>query len=63
MQISTLVSVLELPHFAAEHLAAWGLGDVENGRRVLLELAESGVTLDLLAAVCGQLAVNLPGAP
>jgi [glutamine synthetase] adenylyltransferase / [glutamine synthetase]-adenylyl-L-tyrosine phosphorylase len=63
MQIATLVNVLNQPHLAADHLTAWGLRDVEQARTVLLDLAESGLTLDLLADVCEQLADHLPRIP
>src|SRR5262245_24614406 len=60
MEISTLVSVLDQPHQAADLLHAWGLADVPRGQRVLLELAETGLTLDLLADLCRQLGERLP---
>src|SRR5436190_18099759 len=63
MEIPTLVSVLEQPHLAADHLHGWGLSDVPRGQRILLELAETGLTLDLLAGVCKHLARHLPHTP
>src|SRR5437588_12686143 len=63
MEIRTLVSILDQPHLAAEHLHSWGLSDVGRGQRVLLELAETGLTLDLLAALSRQLREHLPLAP
>jgi len=60
MQISTLVRVLDDPHLAAEHLDAWKLRDVHRGQAALVELAESGLTLDLLAGLCEQLRQHLP---
>ncbi|MDX1947612.1 MAG: hypothetical protein SFU86_19595 [Pirellulaceae bacterium] len=62
MQIPTLVGVLDEPHLAADHLAAWGLTDAERARQTLQELADCGLTLDLLASLCGQLATHLPAA-
>jgi [glutamine synthetase] adenylyltransferase / [glutamine synthetase]-adenylyl-L-tyrosine phosphorylase len=62
MEIATLVRVLDQPHQAAESLAAWGLGDVHRGQRLLVELAELGLTLDLLASLCRQLGEHLPRA-
>jgi glutamate-ammonia-ligase adenylyltransferase len=62
MEISALVSVLDQPHLAADHLHGWGLRDAARGRQVLLEIADSGLTLDLLANLCGQLAQHLPPA-
>ncbi|HEY2412443.1 MAG TPA: hypothetical protein VGI40_09385 [Pirellulaceae bacterium] len=63
MEISTLVSVLDQPHVAADHLQAWGLRDVARAQGILLELSETGLTLDLLAAICEQLAAHLPITP
>ena len=60
MHIATLVSVLDHPHQAADHLHAWGVRDVVRAQRTLLELAETGLTLDLLAGLCNQLATHLP---
>lgn len=62
MQIATLVSVLDQPHQAADHLQRWGLRDVHRARQTLAELAETGLTLDLLAALCRQLGEYLPQA-
>jgi glutamate-ammonia-ligase adenylyltransferase len=63
MEIRTLVSILDQPHLAAEHLHGWGLADVGRGQRILLELAETGLTLDLLAGLSRQLCEHLPTAP
>jgi glutamate-ammonia-ligase adenylyltransferase len=63
MEIATLVSVLDQPHLAADYLHGWRLRDVPRGQRILLELAEAGLTLDLLAGVCSQLAEHLPQTP
>ncbi|HZN33290.1 MAG TPA: hypothetical protein VFB80_05700 [Pirellulaceae bacterium] len=63
MHIATLVSVLEHPHLAAEHLHRWGVRDLARARQTLEELAETGLTLDLLAAVCDSLAEHLPATP
>src|SRR5688572_21291825 len=60
MQIATLVGILDQPHLAADHLRGWGLADVHQGRELLLQMADSGLTLDLLAALCEQLAEHLP---
>ena len=49
MEIATLVSVLDQPHLAAEHLHGWGLRMAHRAEQSLLELADSGLTLDLLA--------------
>jgi hypothetical protein len=60
MEIDTLVSVLDQSHGAAEHLDRWGVRDLARAQRTLAELADAGLTLDLLAAVCRQLAEHLP---
>jgi [glutamine synthetase] adenylyltransferase / [glutamine synthetase]-adenylyl-L-tyrosine phosphorylase len=60
MEIATLVNVLDHPHQAAQQLHAWGLRDVHRAQKTLLELADSGLTLDLLATLCDQLAEHLP---
>lgn len=60
MNVATLVRVLDEPLMARDHLSAWGLLDAWAGQQVLLQLAESSLTLDLLAAIAGQLAVHLP---
>jgi glutamate-ammonia-ligase adenylyltransferase len=60
MEIRTLMTILEQPHLAAEHLHGWGLSDVGGGQRILLELAETGLTLDLLAGLSRQLREHLP---
>src|SRR5690349_7225917 len=61
MEISTLVSILDEPHVAAEALQTWRLKDVPRAQQILVGLAETGLTLDLLAALCEQLAEHLPG--
>src|SRR5262245_20204338 len=63
MHIATLVSVLDHPHHAAEHLHRWGVRDLGRARRTLEELAETGLTLDLLAGLCDRLAEHLPRTP
>lgn len=62
MHIATLVSVLDQPQLAAEHLHEWGLRDVARGQQILAELAESGLTLELLRGLCEQLGEHLPHA-
>jgi len=44
-------------------LTGWGLRDVLRAQQTLLEIAESGLTLDLLAGLCSQLATSLPHTP
>jgi Glutamine synthetase adenylyltransferase len=60
MEIPTLVSVLDHPHQAADHLHAWKLRDADRAQRTLLDLADCGLTLDLLARLCQQLGRHLP---
>lgn len=52
--------VLDDPHAVAQELKHWGLQHVESAQQTLVELAECGLTLDLLAALCGQLGQLLP---
>jgi glutamate-ammonia-ligase adenylyltransferase len=63
MEIASLVNVLEQPHLAAEQLHDWGVVDVHQAQQTLRELAESGLTLDLLAALCAQMRQHLPHTP
>src|SRR4051812_26764425 len=63
MEISTLVSVLDQPHVAADHLQAWGLRAGVRAQAILLELSETGLPLDLLAAICEPPAKHLPNTP
>ena len=63
MEIAELVNVLDHPHVAADHLQAWGLRDVHRGQRTLVELAEGGLTLDLLASLSTRLGKLLVLAP
>src|SRR5439155_1613734 len=63
MEIATLVGVLDQPHVAADHLHGWGLRDLGQAQRTLVELADTGLTLDLLAGLCSQLAEHLPQMP
>ena len=63
MQIAALVDALDHPHVAAAELTRWGLREPQEAQRALVELAERGVTLDLLAELCRQLAEHLPGLP
>jgi glutamate-ammonia-ligase adenylyltransferase len=60
MQVATLVNALDHPHVAVAEWNRWGLRDVQRARQTLLELAEFGLTLDLLASLCRQLGEHLP---
>ena len=56
MEIRTLVSILDQPHLAAEHLQGLGLADAGRGQQILLELAETGLTLICWRACRGNFA-------
>src|SRR4029078_6945694 len=43
-------------------LQGWGLTVVTGPRQSLADLADCGLTLDLLASLCDQLATHLPAA-
>src|SRR5262245_57608475 len=60
MEIATLISVLDEPHLAEDYLQRWKLRDFGRGRQILIDLADTGLTLDLLAALCKQLTEILP---
>jgi glutamate-ammonia-ligase adenylyltransferase len=60
MEIRTLVNLFDRPDEAAGILKDWRLSDPAAARHALLDLAEAGVPLDLLANLCGQLTTLLP---
>lgn len=60
MKIDRLRELLDQPARAESWLATWGLDDVPRGHANLLAIAQSGVTLDLLAVMCHTLAEHLP---
>ncbi|MGE0607157.1 MAG: hypothetical protein AB7O62_08705 [Pirellulales bacterium] len=60
MLIEDLQSILDDPAVAEKRLAACGLCDIRRAQHNLLKIAESGVTLDLLADILRQLAEQLP---
>jgi [glutamine synthetase] adenylyltransferase / [glutamine synthetase]-adenylyl-L-tyrosine phosphorylase len=60
MDIAQLHRYLDHPAEAAGWLAGWQLDDVERGHGNLVRMALSGITLDLLASICDQLAEQLP---
>jgi [glutamine synthetase] adenylyltransferase / [glutamine synthetase]-adenylyl-L-tyrosine phosphorylase len=62
MDIPQLRHYLDHPQEAGRWLRGWGLDDVERAHAALVRMAVSGVTLDLLAAICEQLAEQLPRA-
>jgi len=51
---------LETPALAGVWLAPWGLEDAARGHANLVRIAAAGLTLDLVAALCEQLANILP---
>ena len=60
MQIEQLRHYLDQPAEAGSWLADWQLADAGRGHSNLLRMAMSGITLDLLANLCEQLAKQLP---
>jgi glutamate-ammonia-ligase adenylyltransferase len=60
MQIDQLHRYLDNPSEAEGWLKSWELEDFRHGHANLVSMATSGITLDLLAAVCDQLAQYLP---
>ncbi|MCU0880280.1 MAG: hypothetical protein MUF06_21110, partial [Pirellulaceae bacterium] len=63
MEIASLIGLLDRPSSADESLSDWGVRDPQRARQVLLDLADTGLTLDLLAALCKCLAKQLPREP
>ena len=63
MDVATLGRYLESPEAAAEWLRALGVRDVRRGHKNLAGIASSGMTPDLVAAVCKQLERVLVGCP
>jgi glutamate-ammonia-ligase adenylyltransferase len=60
MDVPALIALLDQPDRAAQRLASWGIADAAAARRTLVELAETGLPLELLAHVSSQLAEQLP---
>lgn len=63
MDIAALRQYLDDASLAAGWLRSFGLTDVRRGHASLVQIATHGIPLDLLAAICDQLAVCLPGCP
>src|SRR5947199_7106588 len=61
MQIDQLRRILDRPAEAAAWLRSLGLVNLERGHGNLVRMATSGLTLDLLAVICDQLAEHLNG--
>src|SRR5690242_13850957 len=57
---SELRRLLDDPSAAESWLREWGVADTTRAHTCLLRLADFGVTLDLLAVLCDQLAEALP---
>jgi glutamate-ammonia-ligase adenylyltransferase len=60
MEIERLQQYLDHPAAATEWLKSCHLTDIRRGQANLVSMAVRGVTLDLLAAICDQLAAVLP---
>src|SRR5262245_18316350 len=60
MDSATLVPYLDNPAAADEWLRSWSSENVARAHRNLVSLAQSGITLDLLAVICEQLRQTLP---
>jgi len=60
MEIRNLVALLDRPDDAAQLLQPWRIDDPAAARHALLDLAEAGIPLDLLATLCTQLGALLP---
>ena len=62
MELQTLDTFLEQPDQSQEWLRAFGVQDTEGALANLKRMMEAGITLDLLADICGQLGECLPAA-
>lgn len=62
MEVSRLVKLLDQSEVGYETLAGWKLQQPAAAHANLLSLAQSGVTLDLLASLCRRLETYLPQA-
>jgi glutamate-ammonia-ligase adenylyltransferase len=60
MDIERVIRFLDHPDDAARWLTSLGLEDARRASRNLEGIARSGMTLDLLAVICGQLERHLP---
>ena len=61
MDLSALVRYLDAPGEAVPWLKSLGIEDTARAHANLVSMADNGLTLDLLAAICDQLAEHLPG--
>ncbi len=62
MEIKTLINWLEQPELAGTAMRQWGIVNLPRAHGNLVAIAQAGVTLDLLAVICEQLAESLPRA-
>ncbi len=60
MQTTQLAEQLDRPETAAKWLGPLGVTNVQRAHVNLVNIAKAGVTLDLLAVICGQLGDHLP---
>jgi len=60
MRIDELHRYLDQPEQAAVWLRSLGFADPDRAHGNLVRIATSGITLDLLADMCDQLAEHLP---
>jgi glutamate-ammonia-ligase adenylyltransferase len=60
METSQLRLYLDHPHEAAGWLGTWGVDDVDRAHASVMRMATAGITLDLVANICDQLAEHLP---
>lgn len=60
MNVAQLVQWLDHPASASDGLRGWGITDTAKAQANLLAISQSGLTLDLLANLCDQLAEHLP---
>ncbi len=60
MQIDELHRYLDRPAEAEGWLRTWGLQNTPRAHGNLVRMADAGITLDLLADLCDQLAEHLP---
>ncbi|MBS0208823.1 MAG: bifunctional [glutamate--ammonia ligase]-adenylyl-L-tyrosine phosphorylase/[glutamate--ammonia-ligase] adenylyltransferase [Planctomycetes bacterium] len=61
MRSDELTQLLDDPAAADRWLGRCGLEDLRRAQANLQHMAQGGLTLDLLADICGQLAEHLPG--
>ena len=60
MRVDELQTLLDEPSTAAAWLRKLGIVDPRRAHENLVRIARSGITLDLVAAMCDQLAEHLP---